>query len=227
MDKRDARKLSSEELYCLRKQYVQLREQGYTNRAAAAAVGISETRACAIWKLYDGDVAVLKPKNRGREKGAGRKLTIDQEADIRGLLIATTPDKVGLDVYLWTRNAVRAAIKKRHDIDLPLRTVTDYLNRWGLWKIKFIDSLDNDEWKSYKRWLKSDYSEVLFRSKMESANINWFFVKNLNNIEIYGDKKVTLLAAISNQGQIRLMLRAGKASHKTFKKILSSLNKDS
>ena len=32
---------------------------------------------------------------------------------------------------LWTRDAVRQLIKEKYDIDMPIRTVGMYLQRWG------------------------------------------------------------------------------------------------
>jgi len=36
-----------------------------------------------------------------------------------------------LQFALWTKDAVRLAIKQEFGIELPLRTISDYLKRWG------------------------------------------------------------------------------------------------
>jgi len=37
-----------------------------------------------------------------------------------------------LSFALWTREAIRLAIKHHYGFDLALRTITDYLKRWGI-----------------------------------------------------------------------------------------------
>ena len=50
---------------------------------------------------------------------------------MRNMLVDKTPDQLKLPFALWTRDAVRQALKSKFGIDLPLRTITDYLKRWG------------------------------------------------------------------------------------------------
>ena len=47
------------------------------------------------------------------------------------LICDKTPDQIKLDYALWTRKAVMELIKQEIDIDMPIRTVGEYLKRWG------------------------------------------------------------------------------------------------
>ena len=133
MEKTDARKLSQDVQYALRKQIVRLRKQGRrSNQEVAQIVGATERHTSKIWQKYlrEGSLAI-KLGQRGRRHGSGRKLTNEQELEVKKLLIDKTPDQLKLPFALWTRDAVRLAIKQRCGADLPLRTITDYLKRWG------------------------------------------------------------------------------------------------
>lgn len=52
MENIDARKHNPESQYELRKQLIRLRKKGLSNQLAASTVGISGTRASAIWQMY-------------------------------------------------------------------------------------------------------------------------------------------------------------------------------
>ncbi len=44
---------------------------------------------------------------------------------------AKTPDQLKLPFALWTRKAVQEAIAQHYGVILPMRTVGEYLHRWG------------------------------------------------------------------------------------------------
>ncbi|MCB2218201.1 MAG: winged helix-turn-helix domain-containing protein [Desulfobulbaceae bacterium] len=45
------------------------------------------------------------------------------------MLVDKAPHQLKLAFALWIRDVVRLAIKKKFGIELPLRTITDYLKR--------------------------------------------------------------------------------------------------
>ena len=49
------------------------------------------------------------------------------EASIRGHF----PEEYGIESALWTRKAVRALIDQLCEVKMPIRTVGEYLRRWG------------------------------------------------------------------------------------------------
>jgi transposase len=129
----DARRLNQETQYELRKQVVRLKEKGeLDNQAISEIVGLCSTYISTIWKKYQrGGLDAIKPGLRGRRHGEQRELTAEQETSIQKLMIDKTPDQLKLSFALWTRDAVRLAIKQAYGVELPLRTITDYLKRWG------------------------------------------------------------------------------------------------
>ncbi|MCB5272339.1 MAG: helix-turn-helix domain-containing protein [Candidatus Cloacimonetes bacterium] len=52
MEKTDARTHSPETHHQIRIQIIRLRKQGFSNRAVAEGVGISESHASTIWQRY-------------------------------------------------------------------------------------------------------------------------------------------------------------------------------
>lgn len=75
--------------------------------------------------------AAVKVGQRGLEVGKLRTPSAEQECAIQQLISEKMPDQLKLSFALWTRNAVRELIKKRCGIDMPIRTVGEYLKRWG------------------------------------------------------------------------------------------------
>lgn len=132
MDHFDARKLNQQTQYELRKQVFRLRKKGLGNKAISDIVGLSQSHISTIWKQYErGGLEAIKPGQRSRRHGAQRELTAEQEVGIQRLLVDKTPDQLKLSFTLWTRDAVRLAIRQLYGRDLPLRTISDYLKRWG------------------------------------------------------------------------------------------------
>ena len=132
MGKIDARTHSPEMQYEIRKQVIRLRKQGIPNKVLAEGVGISVGRASKIWRSYvkEGSKAI-KLGIRGRRTGEKRTLTTEQEAQVKQALIDKTPDQLKLPFALWTRDAVKLLIRQRFSLEMPIRTVGEYLKRWG------------------------------------------------------------------------------------------------
>ena len=132
MEKIDARTHSPQTQYEIRKQVIRLRKQGISNQVVAEGVGISVYHASRIWQRYvKGGHKAIGLRVRGRQEGEKRTLTSEQEAQVKRDLIDKTPDQLKLPVALWTREAVKLLIKHRFRIEMPIRTVGEYLKRWG------------------------------------------------------------------------------------------------
>ena len=168
MENIDARTLSPQTQFELRKQVIRLRKKGVTNKAAAEIVGISERYASTLWQTYQrGGIEAIKPRVRGRRYGAQRRLTAEQEEAVQKLLVDKTPDQLKLPFALWTRDAVRLAIHQRYRINLPLRTMGDYLKRWGFTPQKPVKRAYEQDPTKLAQWLETDYPEIAAHAKQE------------------------------------------------------------
>ena len=174
MEKIDARRLSPETQYELRKQYVRFRKKGISNMLAAETVGLSVTRASTIWQLYQhGGLSAIKPKPRGRRQGEHRQLNASQEAELQVLLVDKTPEQLKLAFALWTRDAVRLVIRKKYGMILPLRTISDYLKRWGFTPQRPTKRAYEQNPKAVEQWHETTYPQILAKAKKEKDEIHW------------------------------------------------------
>jgi transposase len=128
-----------------------------TNKAAAEAVGICETYASTLWQTYQrGGMKALEPNVRGRRYGEKRRLTAEQEAAIQKILVDKTPDQLKFPFALWTRDAIRLLLSRQFRIDLPLRTITYYLKRWGFTPQRPVKRAYEQNPAKVAHWLDTD-----------------------------------------------------------------------
>jgi transposase len=224
MEKIDGRKLKQEVQQALRNQVVRLRKQGKMNKDIAEFLGISAPHASAIWQKYvrGGKKEILLGK-RGRRHGQKRTLTDEQEREAQKLIVDKTPDQLKFSFALWTREAVRRLMRRRYGVDMPVRTVGLYLERWGFTPQKPVKLAREQNPEAVERWLKTEYPKVATMAKKEKAEIYWgdeTGVQNeANRIRGYGlrgktpvlrvrAKKahISMISAITNEGKVRFMV---------------------
>lgn len=245
MEKIDARRHNPATQYELRKQYIRLRKKGMSNQLAAETVGLSVTRCSNIWQMYKtAGLEGIKPKPRGRRHGDQRQLTASQEAELRSLLVDKTPDQLKFAFALWTRDAVRLLIKKQYSMDLPLRTITDYLKRWGFTPQRPTKRAYEQRPEAVAQWHESTYPEIKARAKLEKAEIHWGDETGIQN-DAYNERgfapkgktpvvrinatksRVNMISSITNRGKVRFMLYRENMTSQVLIKFLSRLVKDS
>ncbi len=246
MNKDDTRTLSPESQYQLRKQVVRLKSGGRSNVEVAEITGLSRQSVNSTWKRYQSDgPASLKPKPRGRSHGTQRRLTADQERELKRLMVDKTPEQLKFKFALWTRAAVQAVVKKIFNIDLPLRTISDYLHRWGFSAQKPVRRAYERNPQAVAQWLETSYPAIVARAKAEGAEINWgdetgieaddYMVKGFAPkgktpvVRLSGSPsrtRVNMISAITNQGKVRFMLYEEKMNAAVFIKFLKRLIND-
>jgi transposase len=113
--KQDARKLSSQAQEALRLRIVDYLKTGKgTQKQAAAIFAFSIDAIKKIWKRYkQNGIKALKRKKRGPHQCTSR-LSKLQTKQITRDIRKGTPDSYQLPFYLWTADAVRRLIKKKH-----------------------------------------------------------------------------------------------------------------
>jgi transposase len=244
MEKIDARKHSPQTQYEIRKQVVRLRRQGFANKDLAEGLGISVGRASKIWQRYkkEGSKAI-KLGVRGRRLGEQRTLSSDQESELRKALIDKTPDQLKLPFALWTRDAVKLLIRQRFGIEMPIRTVGEYLKRWGFTPQKPIKRAYEQSSQTVKKWLETDYPAIAFRAKQEKAEIHWGDETGVQTganlvrgfaprgetpvIRMVAKKShVGMISAITNSGKVRFMMYRDAMNSKLLIKFMTRLTKD-
>ncbi len=128
----DARQLSDEVLEALRLRALRGRERGFTEDQLADLLGVARKTVSRWWSAYAADGLEPLPHRRtGRRIGSGRTLNAQQAAHIQQILNAHNPQEAGIAAPSWTRRAVRDLIRREYGITMPVRTVGEYLGRWG------------------------------------------------------------------------------------------------
>ena len=185
----------------------------------------------------------LAKGQRGRRHGAQRDLTPEQEAEIKKLLIDKTPNQLKLSFALWTREAVRLLIQQRFYYEMPIRTVGEYLKRWGFTPQKPIKWAKEQSSPAVARWLLTEYPAIASRAKQEKGEIHWGDETGLQtgaNVEKgYSPKgktpvvrqtakreRVNMISSITNQGQVRFMFYRDNMNSTRLIEFMRRLTKD-
>lgn len=244
MEKTDARKLSKEVQQELRHQIIRLRKQGRTNREIAQMVGVSEPHASGVWHKYQqGGKAAIQLKLRGRRTGEKKTLSDEQEREIQRLVIDKMPDQLKLPFALWTREAIRQLIKQRLGVVMPIRTIGEYLKRWGFTVRKPVKRAYEQNMQDVTRWLQEHYPVITAQAKKDKAEIYWgdetglqttahqargFAPKGKKPILRISAKKnsISMISAINNEGQMRFMLYKKGMTAKLLIKFMGRLIRD-
>jgi len=246
MPKDDARSITSEEQHLLRIRGVDMVfKQGFSKRAAAKALGVSRqhlTKWCQSFE--EGGYEALKLGRRGRRPVESRLLKPHQCASIVKTIKDKTPDQIKMPFVLWERVAVRELIARRFGITLALRTITDYLKRWGMTAQRPVERAYERSDKAVSKWLEEEYPAIKARALKEGATILWSdetgVQNSANNGRSFSPKgktpvtrkqgkplRTNMISAISNKGKVRFMIYDGKMNQQMFIKFLERLIKTS
>jgi len=200
---------------------------GWTQQRASQAVGVGE-RTVRQWVGYrrEHGIAALLRDERGRKTGQGRTLSAAQEKAIRRLIIDQTPDQLKLPFALWTRKAVGQLIQRRLGLRLPVRTLGEYLKRWGFTVQKPVQKALEQKPAAVRRWLRQEYPALVAQAKAEGAEIYWGDQTGCNNqpnaVRGYAPQGQTpqvirsarrftrsVMSAVTNKGSLRWMVYKG------------------
>jgi len=245
MENIDARKLSTEAQQQIRNQIIRLRKSGRAYKKISEITGVHTSiigRLCRAFKK--GGSKAIRIKKRGRPTGGCRTLNPEQEKIIQKTIYDKCPDQLKLPFALWTRIAVQQLIKQLWSIDMPIRTVGEYLGRWGFTPQKPLRRAYKQNPKAVKRWMEVDYPQIVKSAKEEQAEIHWGDETGLCNDSYHGRsyaprgktpairihprcKRVNLISTVTNQGKVRFMVYNDRMNSTVFIKFMRRLIKDS
>lgn len=222
---------------------IRMIKQGQTQKAVAEMLAVSLFSVSRWWQKYKtGGLKALEPKKRGRRYGEKRHLTAEQEKVLQKLIMDKCPEQMKLPFVLWTRQAIQLLIKQKYSMMLPIRTVGEYLSRWGFTPQKPIKRAYEQQPEAVQEWLDVMYPQIFKQSKKEHADIHWCDETGINSepnvCRGYSQKGVTpvmrtsgkrfsvsMISSITNQGQLRYMMYKGGLKIPLFIKFLSRLIK--
>jgi transposase len=170
----DARQLSDEVLEALRLRALHGCELGFTEADVADLLGVSHETVSRWWTAYTaGGLGAVPGDRTGRPVGSGRTLSDEQARHIQDRIDHHSPEELGIAAATWSRKAVRDLIRNEFGIDMPVRTVGEYLKRWGYTaKVPRRHAKDQDP-DEVDRWLEWTYPAIAARAAREGAEIHW------------------------------------------------------
>lgn len=240
----DARSLNPEVQQQLRNQAIRLRRSGRTYQEIAEIVGVHLGTVCKWCTIYKREGAKgVRIKKRGRKLGSHRTMTDEQEKHIQKLIQDKVPNQLKHSFALWTRIAVQQLIKRIYSIDMPIRTVGEYLNRWGFTPQKPLRRAYEQNPKAVQKWLEQEYPKISKRAKKENAEIHWGDETGLNSDSYHGRRyaprgktpairlcakreHINLISSVTNQGKVRVMIYKNTMNSQTMIQFLKRLVKD-
>lgn len=244
MENQDFRKISPEAQFAIKKSVVKMVNSGKSQSYAAEFFGVSRRSVYKWLKDYNTKgTKGLRHKQRGRLYGQKRTLNRLQEKQIQGLIIDKCPEQLKLPFALWTRKAVQELVENQFGLHLPIRTIGEYLKRWGFTPQKPLRRAYEQRPKAVREWLDKNYPIIQKRAKKEKGEIYWGDETGLSSEDNrgrgYSPKGETpvryttgsrfstsMISAIANQGQLRFMVYKGGLKVDLFLKFLKRLIKD-
>jgi transposase len=237
----DGRRESNEVLDALRSRAIHARESGYAVVDIAAILGVRQetvSRWCS--KYVRGGKEALPGDRTGRPVGSGRLLNSEQEQGIRQAVETRSPQELKIPSALWTRQAVRELIRQQVGIRLPIRTVGEYLRRWGYTPQKPVRKAYKQDPKAVAEWLEKTYPEIEKRAAKEGGEIHRGDETGVRStcqhsrgyarpgetpeLIVPGSRfSVNMVATITDQGKVRWMIDTGKMNATLFIVFLTRL----
>jgi transposase len=241
MQERDGRSIPDAALEVLRERAVAMHEAGSSQLAIASALGVHKNtvhRWLKGWRVAG--AGALKAKKRGRRHEAKRLLDAERAAEVQRLMIGHCPDQLELPFALWGREAVRDLVRARFGVRLALRTVSDYLRRWGFTPQRPVKRALERQDAAIQAWLAEHYPKIAARAKAEGAVIHWGDETGLSNQPVYGRSfapkgktpvlrrpaqrhTLSMISAVTNRGTLRFMLYEGALNAALFLAFLQRL----
>lgn len=243
MKTRDARKLGQDAQQELRRRAVTLKKQGETHDDIATMLEVSRGAVRKWWGLYSkGGMPALRLGRRGRAQGACRTLTPEQERSVKRMIVDKTPEQLKMPFALWTRQAVQELIGRTYRVKMPVRSVGNYLLRWGFTPQRPRKRAYEQQPAAIKQWLKQTYPVIAERAKNEGAQIHWCDQTGISsedhrgrgyspkgNTPIAGTQaarfSISMISTVTNRGKLRFMVYRKGLKTATFIKFLRRLIK--
>jgi len=219
----DARHLSNEVLEAFRLRALHGRELGLTEETLADLLGVARETVSRWWCAFQkGGLEAIPHDRTGRPVGSGRILGAEQGITIQTILNTQSPEASGIASPLWTRRAVRELIAQQFDIDMPVRTVGEYLKRWGYTAKKPQRHARFQDPEEVQEWLEKIYPAIEESAAKVHAEILWCDETGIDSnthlgkgfalkgqpatIEVSSSPcRINVISAISNDGDLRFM----------------------
>lgn len=241
----DGRMLSQEAQFERRKRAVRLHRKGYEISQIMEMMGMAYNTVRRCIALAEvGGLAALNPKLMGRKVGQKRRLTQEQETKVQRLICDKRPEQYKMDFALWNRAAVGQLIEQEFGLKLPVRSVGNYLSRWGFTPQKPIKRAYEQRPEAVKKWLDEQYPAIEKKAKADKGEIHWLDETAVVNTDVRGRSyapkgktpevytvggtrhKLSMIASVNNRGKAHWMIIDKAFDASTFIEFLEALLKE-
>ena len=183
-------------------------------------------------------------KGTGPETGRETDSVCKTGKKIQDIIIDKNPDQLKMPFALWTRAAVTQLIHDKLEIDVSLRTISNYLKRWGMTCQRPAKRAYRQDVKKLKEFMEETYPKIYRKAKVENADIYWADETGINNQEYYVRgfsargrtpvipsfpkiEKINMISAISSNGKCRFMCYRENMTQQRFIDFMRRLVNDS
>jgi len=243
MEKLDLRTASRETKEAIRERAIRLLQQGKTQKEVGLLLCVNKNSVNTWYKNFkEFGFKGLKEKPQGHKKGIGRLLSAEQEKQVQKAIIDKMPDQLKLPFALWTRRAIVELIKREFGVTIAIRTMGNYLLRWGFTPQKPKKRAYEQNPKAVKKWLVEEYPAIKKQAKKEKAEIHWGDETGVKNECQYGRSyapkgktptrtkmakrlSLNMISTVTNQGKVRFMTYKGTMNSAMLIKFLNRLTK--
>jgi transposase len=237
----DTRQLSDDVLEALRLRALCACERGFTQAHVANILGVAPETVCRWWVAYStGGLEAIPHERTGRPPGSGAALSDEQATRIQRIIDTQSPEDQELAFPLWSRRAIGELIRKECDVVLAVRTVGEYLRRWGYTAKKPARHARKQDPDEVRRWLEVTYPALKARARKEHAEIHWCDETGVvaDQCSGYGYARkgqratmdvpdphigINMVSAITNEGALRFMTYPGTMTGDQFVVFLGRL----
>lgn len=245
MNIRNARSLNHIELADRRRQAVALFKKGHKRNEIAPIVG-AHRNAVGRWikDWQERGEKSFAVKAAGRPEGSGRKLQGWQASMIKRVIMDKTPDQLKFPFALWTREAVQKLIKEKTGIAMPIRTVGEYLKRWGFTPQKPVKRAYERNGAAITRWLSDEFPAIKRLAKQQGAEIQWGDETGIRSDDVVGRsyspkgstpvikrkgnrERLSMFSTVTNRGKVRFKVFQGAMNSEKMIHILERIIRDS
>ncbi len=244
MKKHDARSLPREVQQYNRDLAIRLFQDGKTRKDIAGIIGVNYVTVCDWIRAWrKGGENALQLQKRGRGSEEQRLLTKEQEKALRKLLTDKNPQQLKLPFALWNRKAIQSVIYQMWRVRIAIRTIGDYMKRWGFTPQKPLKRAYERSPKAVQHWLDNIYPEIKSLAKQKNAEIYWgdetgirndcqhsrgYAPKGQTPIVTINAKRFStnMISAINNRGTLRFMMYNENMTARVLLRFMKRLIKD-
>lgn len=235
MKKLDGRKVSHKALEEIRIRAVRAVQAGQSPEVVIDALGMS--RACIYNWLAAHRAGGLEALKAKKLNGRPKKLDGKQIEWIYKAVTGGNPLQYAFEFALWTRELIQALIWKQFRVKLSLPSISRLLRQLGLTPQKPLFKAYQQNKERVEKWLKEEYPRIKRLAKKVGAKIffadeagvrsdfhagtTWAMKGRTPVIESTGARfKVSMISAVSAQGEMRFMVVDGSIGADTFVEFL-------